>query len=97
MSRHYKPKEIEEDVVPVEQDVEEVVVEETKPIVGIVSGCKHLNVRTTPIVGDNVIGTIDEGTEVAINLETFESDSWYSVTTGNFIGFCMKQYITIKE
>ena len=88
----------------IETPVAEVTeVAEQEPIktevhpVGVVSGCKKLNVRKDPAVKtDNVVMTINEGDEVKI-VEKKSTDDWYAVIAkGNKHGYCMKKYITVQ-
>lgn len=64
---------------------------------GVVSNCASLRVRKEAAVKpDNIISVIDANVEVDINLDESTKD-WYKITTkGGVIGFCMKDYITVK-
>jgi hypothetical protein len=83
-----EPKEIQ-------NGVEEIIVE--KPVtVGVVVDCKRLNLRALPEVDAEIIGTIDVDSEVTI--EDSDFDDFYKVcTAAGAEGFCMKDYILIKQ
>ena len=92
-------------ILETEQVTAEAVVEpENKPKVkkprikmGVVSGCSKLNVRNHPDKGAVVATIIEEGAEVAIDMNR-KYDEWYSVCTASGIeGYCMKEYITIQQ
>lgn len=82
-----KPEEIQ-------NGVEEV--DEGEPVmIGIVVDCHRLNVRSEPDADAEVLGTIDAGSEVAI--EDFTHDEFYKVyTAAGAEGYCMKNFIRIK-
>ena len=62
--------------------------------IGIVSGCKKLNVRAEASIDAEIVTVISAGTEVVI--EDTEDD-FYKVCTGDGkIGYCMKKFIVIK-
>lgn len=62
--------------------------------VGMVSGCKKLNVRVKASIDADIVTVISAGTEVVI--EDTEDD-FYKVCTGDGkIGYCMKKFIVIK-
>lgn len=90
---------------PISQDVPDepsvpVTVSNPEPtpvaIIGAVSNCKKLNVRTNPDKTSDVICVINAGDEVEIMSEGETSD-FYCVHFNDVIGFCMKEYIAIKE
>ena len=75
---------------------EVATVEAPKPVVGIVSGCKRLNVRKMPFKSAVVIEVINAGSKVSIDL-TKSADEWYNIhTESGTTGFCMKKFITVK-
>lgn len=93
--------EVESEVEPVvEPEVEPVVepeVEAEPDTVGVVSDCTHLNIRKGANKSASIISVIPAGTEVKIDLKKSNRD-WYKVCTAFGIeGFCMKEYITIKQ
>ena len=88
---------------PVTSKVEAVpemeVVEETKVEEVVITGsvtAEKLNVREEPVVDpNNILGTIDKGVEVIIDVEE-STDDFYKVCTAKGLeGFCMKQYIQV--
>lgn len=78
--------------------------EVTKPetVIGIVSGCKKLNVRRKPFADAAIICKIDVDDEVEIN-ESRSTPDFYAVVVSNIEkktrikGFCMKEFIKIKS
>lgn len=74
---------------------EVTTVEAPKTIVGIVSGCKRLNVRKMPFKSAVVINEILVGSKVTISPEDSTND-WYKVCTEDGTeGFCMKKFVTV--
>lgn len=75
---------------------EVTTVEAPKSVVGIVSGCKRLNVRKGPSKTAAVIEEINVGAKVTIDL-TKSTDEWYNIhnESGN-TGFCMKKFVTVR-
>lgn len=88
---------IEETIVE-ESVVEEPVVEPTpKYAVGVVANCNSLNVREQPNRKAEVITVLRSGTEVQVDV-TNTLDVWFHVYTATGLdGFCMKEYIDVKE
>lgn len=90
---------VEEPVV-VDVPVEETVVEapETSAYaVGIVVNCNSLNVREHADRKAGVITVLRAGTEVQVDVAT-KLDAWVHVYTATGLdGFCMKEYIDVKE
>lgn len=93
-----EPVTIEAPVTVVEETVVvEPVVEEPKYAVGIVANCNSLNVREHPDRKANVITVLRAGTEVQVDIDS-KLDTWVHVYTATGLdGFCMKEYIDIKE
>lgn len=87
------------DHVPVEfQDVIETIddVTEETTVTGTVNA-KLLNVRAEANVEAEVLGVIKENSEVMIELEE-STDEFYSICTeSGLYGFCMKEFIGIKD
>lgn len=98
-----KAEEIKE---PIEEVVPEIPVEETPEVgevnmvIGIVSDCTKLNVRSKPSIKGEVVTVLDKGTEVEIAVSGERKD-FYEVCAlpgaDYFHGFCMKKYITVKK
>lgn len=62
---------------------------------GEVIGCTSLKVRSTPDASnnDNVVKTIEVGTEVLIDFDK-STDEFYNVCTESGVdGYCMKKFI----
>ena len=82
---------------------ENTEISETTPITepkfskGVVSNCVKLNIRKAPDKTAPVIGVVNVGAELKINI--FESsDSWYKVTTKNKKnGYCMVDFVTLNN
>lgn len=81
--------------VPVEVPVEEVQV--PAYVVGVVANCNSLNVREHPDRKAEVITVLRAGTEVQVDVGS-KLDEWVHVyTVTGLDGFCMKEYIDMKE
>lgn len=65
------------------------------PVYGKVSGCKRLNVRSEATKDSDIVCTIDEETEVMVNLDESTVD-WYKVCLADGIeGYCLAEFIGI--
>lgn len=80
------------DVKPVDE-----VVEETKEIIGVVSNCEKLNVRSNPDKDSDVLYTLNKGNEVMIDKEASTSEFYKVITGAGLEGYCMKQFIEVEE
>lgn len=78
----------------VETPVKEVA--ENKNIIGVVSGCELLNVRSKPEFTADVLTVIPAESIVTI-IDVDASLDFYEVLIGDLKGFCMKKFIKIKE
>lgn len=78
----------------VETPVEEVI--ENKNVIGTVSGCELLNVRSNPEFTADVLTIIPAESIVTI-IDVDASLDFYEVLIGDLKGFCMKKFIKIKE
>lgn len=77
--------------------VQPIIVEEPKPVFGVVSGCAKLNIRNSPSTNGNVVCVVDENTRLMISLAE-STNEWYSVyNSAGLNGFCMKKFITVKQ
>ena len=111
-TKYYKPQneEVVENVNPVEEVVEEIeepVVEapevvEDEPkvlvttLIGAVTNCTRLNVRTAPEATADVICEIPRDSEVEI-IPDDEANGFVKVVTASGVeGYCMKKYIAIR-
>lgn len=83
---------------PVETVMPELVVEETpKFVIGTVVDCNSLNVREHPDRKADVLTILMAGTDVQIAIDEKLAE-WYHVYTATGLdGFCMKNYIALKE
>ena len=69
----------------------------TKPIDGIVSGCKKLNVRIKPSTAGDIVCVVAEGTTLMID-PSESTDKWFKVYTETGVeGYCMKNFVTINS
>lgn len=88
------------EILPIEEVKVEVVnevVEDKKPVNGVVANCQRLNVRKQPFLKAKVKVVIPAGMKVTI-IEEDENKEWYKVSTENgSMGFCMAKYITINK
>lgn len=90
-----------EEVAPVEEPVVEAE-PEVEPVsecgprkLGIVAGCKKLNVRKMPNRASDVVVEIVEGVNVLID-ESSSTALFYKVCTEHGIeGYCMKEFIKV--
>lgn len=65
------------------------------PIIGIVVGCKRLNIREEPSKEAEVVDIVPVETELLIDPD-FEHELFYSVLTPDGIdGYCMKEFVDI--
>ena len=103
---NYKKEEpettVQETTVILEEDVVDTIPEEPvettpKVTMGVVAGCKKLNVRTEANKEADVEAELPVGTKLQIDLEN-STDDWYSVCTEAGIeGYCMKAFVEIEE
>lgn len=80
----------------VEQPVEEIK-PPAKEIVGVITGCRFLNIRTKPDIDSTIICIEPALSELIIDNDK-STDEWYSVCTVSGVeGFCVKNFVTIKQ
>jgi len=65
-------------------------------VIGVVSDCDSLNVRSEPNIECDVVGVLRSGSEVIIYDKETAEDFYKICTSAGFDGYCMKQYITLK-
>lgn len=66
------------------------------PTVGVVVGCKRLNIREEPGKESEVVDIVPVETELLIDSD-FEHELFYSVLTPDGIdGYCMKEFVDIN-
>ena len=82
---------------------EEIAVEnatesdEPSTVLGVVTECVKLRVRSTPEIADNVLTEIILASEVLVDLKE-STDEFYKITTEAGVeGYCMKRYINIGD
>lgn len=89
-----------EDAPTVETGVETVteqepMIEESEPVIGVVTDCTRLNVRECPHSTAMVLGVITAATELII-IEEESTEEFYKIcTSAGLEGYCMKKFITI--
>jgi len=97
MKSYNNEKEILETVeeeIAVENTTESV---EPSTVLGVVTECVKLRVRSTPEIADNVLAEIILASEVLVDLKE-STDEFYKITTEAGVeGYCMKQYINIGD
>lgn len=78
-------------------DQTEVEPAPVKPIDGIVSGCKKLNIRKESSFNSAIVCVVTAGTSLTID-PSESTDEWYRVYTESGVeGYCMKNFVTIKS
>jgi len=90
--------------VPDEEEVENVpdmeeaeVVEVPTMLIGIVTSCTKLNIRNSPDKTAEVVGQVFVNSELVIDVEK-SNDDWYCVCTSAGVeGFCMRDFVTVKQ
>ena len=76
-----------------EETIEEDIVLE---VLGVVTGCNLLNVRSQPEANSNIITVIPIDSVITIS-DVNASQDFYKVLIGDLEGYCMKKFIKIKE
>lgn len=71
--------------------------ETSNEVFGVVTGCAKLNVREEPSITANVVAVIKRGTTLEIDMENSDVE-WLCVCTASGVeGFCMAEYVDIKD
>lgn len=66
-------------------------------VFGVVVGCSKLNIREEPDREAGVVTVVAKGTNLKVDMETYDGE-WIAVCTASGIqGFCMADYIEIKD
>lgn len=91
---------VEAEEIEVTETVSEEPVVETEvvkePVIGLVSGCGKLNIRTKPTTSSDVVYEAVLKSELVIDLDKSTND-WYNVCTPAGVeGYCMKKFVTLK-
>ena len=72
-------------------------ISEAPRLYGCVDNCQLLNVRKSPTKMAEVVSTLPRGTEVLID-ESLSNDAFYKILTKpGDEGFCMREYITLRN
>lgn len=80
-------------------EIEETELEIDAPVhrVGVVTNCQRLNCRRRPEIDAPVDFVLERLTEVQVD-EKASTDKFYKIyTSAGFVGYCMKQYISIRS
>lgn len=86
---------VEEEIAVEELTEETTESVEPSTVLGVVTECVKLRVRSTPEVAENVLTEITLASEVLVDLKE-STDEFYKITTEAGIeGYCMRQYINI--
>lgn len=75
-----------------------VMAEAPEPLIGVVFGCKKLNIRKRPVVNpNNVLCVVEMNTELEIIEPEKATGQWYKVVTSDGVkGFCMKEFVNVE-
>lgn len=87
-----EPDVVNDENESVSETVEDVVDEPVKFVTGKVYNCTACYLRAQPNREADYISILDSGSELFI-VEDLED--WYKVQAGSFIGFIMKDYVSI--
>ena len=87
--------EVEEPVIESVEEPDPETKQESESIVGIVSECSRLRVRSYPELDANVICEIDAGAQVVIDNAESTEDFYKVCTETGIDGYCMKKFIKI--
>ena len=64
--------------------------------IGVVANCNKLNIRKKPDFNADVVGMVDVGTALTINV-TGSTEDFYKVRTkSGMFGFCIKEFVEIR-
>ena len=98
-------KDRKEVVLPVDEQVNKVSIEESKKEVAKMEApskkkgkviCQSLNMRKRPTIDSEILKILTKGTEVKILDDT--DDTWYKVCVGGVgTGFCMREFIKLGK
>lgn len=70
---------------------------EKKKIIGVVSNCIKLNVRSKPEETAKILTEVPVLAELEIDKDK-STDKWYKVTTtSGIMGFCMKHFVSVER
>lgn len=75
---------------------DEAIVEDAKPVIGVVSKCAKLNIRKEPSTSSDVVCEVALNSELMIDLEN-STKEWFCVcTAAGSDGFCMKKFVDLR-
>lgn len=94
---NYPETEPEETCAECQINYPETEPEATKEVFGVVSDCAALNIREDCSTNAKVVAVVKRGAVLEIDSANCEDD-WLAVYTESGVeGFCMAQYVTIKD
>jgi len=67
-----------------------------EPVEGLIDNCGFLNVRKTPSAKADVLSVLKRGTVVMVDLDG-STENYYKVAVGKTEGYCVKEFIFIKD
>jgi hypothetical protein len=84
-------------VVPeVDENNPEQIENPKSTLIGVVIGCRKLNIRKGPSVNADVVCEVPESSELLIDISKSTTE-WFSVcTTAGVDGFCMRKYVATE-
>ena len=80
-----------------EIEAEQVEREPEPQKLGIVINCNNLNIRKHPDLNSDIICAIKRSTEVMIDDNESTEDFYKICTVSGIEGFCIKQYIEVRQ
>lgn len=87
---------VEETAPSLDEELEIDAPEVTEEVVGVISGCRKLNVRSEPDINSAVICIVDEKTQVIIDEQESTEDFYKVYIPANISGFCVKKFVSKK-
>lgn len=97
LTEDVEPVEVVEETAEVIEEpmVEDPIIDESKHISGVVVDCVKLNVREQPNPNADILGIINEGSEVLVNEEESTDDFYKICTSAGLEGYCMRKFVSI--
>lgn len=83
-----------DDIIERNDSPENALMDDTTTVIGVVSNCSALNVRSKPTVESSRVTILYPSSQVEINM-TESTDTFYKIKTPSCEGYCMREYITI--
>ena len=81
----------------IEVEAEPAAQEPEPQKLGVVINCNNLNIRKHPDLNSDIICAIKRSTEVMIDDSEYTEDFYKICTVSGIEGFCMKQYIEVRQ